>query len=413
MNARAVILLASLAANIVLGNILLRHEPVLPHFHGPKPISKIAAAVGVHPANTLPPPAISVRGTNAPFSWAQLESADFKEYIARMRTFGVPEKTIRDIVITEVRKLYAPRMAALRPPKAANPKYWERNNYYGPYGSMAKNQRNQLEALQKEEQDLVKSLLGENVYTEMAKASGTRDYWELQLGPLTADQKKQVGEIIQQFQESKSDIYQKANGYVDMDTQADIKALDKKFRDKLATVLTPEQVENYELQSSDIANNMRFQLGAFDPNEEEFRSIYQYTQAMDDLKSGDSDNPTSADMQMQLQQQKALEATLAQSLGPDRMKEYKLLDDYAFQNLSQAGVSMDSIMKVADMKQQAEKAAQQIRDNSSLTPDQRTAALKEIRAATQDSLAGVLGNRQAKAYVGNGGWWLRNLGPGN
>ena len=412
MNARAVILLASLAANIVLGNIFLRHEPVLPHFRNPKPTAKLAASAGVHPANISPPPAISVQRTNAPFSWAQLESADFKEYIARMRAFGVPEKTIRDIVITEVRKLYAPRMAALRPPKTANLKYWERNGYWS-YGNMTKDQRDQFNALQKEEQDLVKSLLGENAYTEMAKDSAARDYWEHQFGPLTADQKKQVSDIVQRYQENRSDIYHKADGYIDMDTQVDIKALDKKFRDELGTVLTPAQVENYELQNSDISNNMRFQLGGFDPSEQEFRSIYEYKQAVEDVNPGDSDNLTAGEIQMQVEKKKELEATLAQSLGPERMKEYKLLDDYAFQNLSQAGVSMDSIMKVADMKQQAEKAAQQIQNNSSLTPDQRTAALKEIRAATQESLAGVLGHRQAKAYVGNGGWWLRNLAPGN
>jgi hypothetical protein len=89
------------------------------------------------------------------------------------------------------------------------------------------------------------------------------------------------------------------------------------------------------------------------------------------------------------------------------------MDDYSFQNLSQAGVSMDSIMKVADMKQQAETAARQIRSNSSLTPDQRNTALKEIRVTTQESLAGVLGDRRAKAYAGNGGWWLRSIAPNN
>ena len=412
MNARAVILLASLAANIVLADIFFQHGTGLLRSSKPKPTAKVAASKSIRVVNISPPPTMLAQGTNAPFSWAQLESGDFKEYIARLRTFGVPEKTIRDIVVTEVRKLYAPRLAALRPPKAANSKYWERNNYR-PYGDMTKDQRDQLNALQKEEQDLVKSLLDENVYTEMAKDSGTRDYLQLQFGTLTPDQKKQLGDMIQRYQQTRSDIYQKANGYIDMDTQADVKALDKKFRDELATVLTPEQVENYELQNSDIANTMRFQLGAFDPNEQEFRSVYQYKQAMDDLNSGAADNSSAADTQMRQEKQKELDATLAQSLGPERLKEYKLMDDYSFQNLSQAGVSMDSIMKVADMKQQAEAAARQIRSNSSLTSDQRNAALKEIRATTQESLAGVLGDRRAKAYAGNGGWWLRSIAPNN
>jgi hypothetical protein len=412
MIARAVILLASLAANIVLGNIFLRHETVLLHFNKPKSVANVATSAAIHPVNVVQPQTVPVQETNSPFSWAQLESEDFKEYIARMRAFGVPEKTIRDIIITEIRKLYAPRLAALRPKQAANPKYWERNNFR-PYGYMTKDQRDQIKALQKEEHDLVRSLLGENVYAEMAKDSGAQDYLERELGPLSGEQKKQVNDIIQKFQEARSDIYAKANGYIDMDTQADIKALDKKFRAELATVLTPQQVENYELQNSDIASNMRFQLGAFDPNEQEFRSIYDYKQAMDDLNSGDSEDLTAADRRMLQEKQKEFDATLAQSLGPERLKEYKLMDDYAFQNLSRAGVSMDTIKKIADMKLQVETAAQQIRSNSSLTRDQRNMALKEIRSTTQQSLAEVLGDRRAKAYVGNGGWWVRSIAPNN
>lgn len=413
MNTRAAILLASLAANLVLGSIFVRHSALLPHLNMHKQRIDATASAGIHTVNVPREQIIPVQGTNAPFQWAQLESGDFKEYIARMRAFDVPEKTIRDIVITEIRKLYAPKLAALRPKRAANPKFWERRNYYSSYGGMTQDQRDRLKALQKEEQDLIRSLLGENVYAEMAKDSGTPDYLQLQFGPLTEGQKKQVNDFMQQFQDARSDIYQKANGYIDMDTQADIKALDKKFRDELATVLTPEQIENYELQNSDIANNMRFQLGAFDPNEQEFRSIYEYKQAMDDSSTGSSDSSTAPDNPMRQEKQKELEATLAQSLGPDRLKEFKLMDDYAFQNLSQSGVSMDSIMKVADMKQQAEAAAQQIQRNSSLTSDQRNAALKAIRATTQQSLADILGNRRAKAYAGNGGWWLRNLAPNN
>jgi len=44
--------------------------------------------------------------------WAQLESEDYKTYIARLRGIGCPEQTIRDIIIADLDKLLAPEIAA-------------------------------------------------------------------------------------------------------------------------------------------------------------------------------------------------------------------------------------------------------------------------------------------------------------
>jgi hypothetical protein len=39
--------------------------------------------------------------------WAQLESEDYKTYVARLRSIGCPEQTIRDIIIADLDKLLA------------------------------------------------------------------------------------------------------------------------------------------------------------------------------------------------------------------------------------------------------------------------------------------------------------------
>src|SRR4051794_6580629 len=43
------------------------------------------------------------------FHWSQLESADYREYIAKLRSVGCPEATIKDIIITDIMRLYAAR----------------------------------------------------------------------------------------------------------------------------------------------------------------------------------------------------------------------------------------------------------------------------------------------------------------
>src|SRR6478752_7194 len=41
------------------------------------------------------------------FNWAQVESSDYRVYIANLRAIGCPEATIKDIIMTDVMKLYA------------------------------------------------------------------------------------------------------------------------------------------------------------------------------------------------------------------------------------------------------------------------------------------------------------------
>src|SRR5271165_5014453 len=43
------------------------------------------------------------------FSWQELESSDYQQYIQNLRAIGCPEPTIRDIIIADVNQLYLNR----------------------------------------------------------------------------------------------------------------------------------------------------------------------------------------------------------------------------------------------------------------------------------------------------------------
>src|SRR5688500_18534358 len=61
---------------------------------------------------------------NRALNWAAIESTNYVAYINNLRNIGCPEETIRDIIITDIAKLYAKKRAALRtqyPP----PPYWQ------------------------------------------------------------------------------------------------------------------------------------------------------------------------------------------------------------------------------------------------------------------------------------------------
>jgi hypothetical protein len=48
------------------------------------------------------------------FNWSQVESADYRTYIANLRGIGCPERTIRDIITADVDSMYAERREELR-----------------------------------------------------------------------------------------------------------------------------------------------------------------------------------------------------------------------------------------------------------------------------------------------------------
>jgi hypothetical protein len=48
------------------------------------------------------------------FTWRQIESSDYRAYIANIRSIGCPEQTIRDIIVADVHGLYAPQYEQLK-----------------------------------------------------------------------------------------------------------------------------------------------------------------------------------------------------------------------------------------------------------------------------------------------------------
>src|SRR6059036_2245957 len=57
-------------------------------------------------------------------NWQSLESTDYVAYIQNLRLFGCPEETIRDIILTDIARLYSKRRAQLRA-QSPVPKYWQ------------------------------------------------------------------------------------------------------------------------------------------------------------------------------------------------------------------------------------------------------------------------------------------------
>ena len=308
----------------------------------------------------------------------------------------MPDETIRDLIRAEVTKIYRPKMLALRP--ASNPeKYWERN-FGGSFSQQSVEQRQQQTALFKEQSELLKTLLGE---TPMTGEHPLRRHFTSSPPEVV----KQLIELQTKMNEKQAELYAKAGGYMDSSTMAERGKIEREFYTEVAKLTSPEQVEAYKLRNSSLSRNLRDELRAFEPTEEEFKAIFRQRDAAnwDGVTRYDPANRSQLDKNS---------AVLAETLGPERAKEFELLStSYEYRQLAESGVAKESLLLLAALKGTAETSARNIQRDTTLSPEQRTAALQAIRTETEKELATLLGERRAKAYPHNGGYWIRSLAP--
>ena len=122
------LLVLSLAVNIVFG--FKWHQgsqrAVEPVEESPAPRNTLADSndsTATRESKSAPSPNVP----SMTFDWQQVESNDYRDYIANLRTIGCPEETIRDIIKADVDKLYKSKAKELQP-ETEPFEYWKTGN---------------------------------------------------------------------------------------------------------------------------------------------------------------------------------------------------------------------------------------------------------------------------------------------
>src|SRR5262249_28988634 len=89
----------SVAINVLLAGVFLYTRPATP----PAPMT-VDAGTSTSNSDKVKTHVVVRKQF---FSWSDVESPDYRIYIARLREVGCPEQTIRDIVVADVNQLYA------------------------------------------------------------------------------------------------------------------------------------------------------------------------------------------------------------------------------------------------------------------------------------------------------------------
>src|SRR5437763_6554480 len=102
------LLIVSLGLNFVLAVAALWPEYELHELArmGPEVQAGSTAFAIAASSTDVPATMVTVSVVTNRFHWRRLESQDYAHYVANLRGIGCPDKTIRDIVVAAVEKVY-------------------------------------------------------------------------------------------------------------------------------------------------------------------------------------------------------------------------------------------------------------------------------------------------------------------
>lgn|GEM_PF-706173 len=372
----------------------------------------VAAKPPVPPQPQPAPKTIVVYKTNQ-FKWSQLETPDYRQYIANLRAIGCPELTIRDLIMTDVMRLYAQRRGQYYQ-NGRQFKFWETDDKRKLKAKQLEEREIQLAQIDKELPGVLRELLGVNYERELNKYFVDSNEDARRLAFLSDDKREQTIEIREQWEAKRDQLLEQArNGPLSAADIAQLRQFEQERDKALSGILTAEEMNLYDLSTSETANRLRDELIGFNPTEKEFREIYAKQKALDE-KYAFQNMDDEAVRQAKAAEEQAMTEDLKKTLGEGRAADLQQSKNPEYRELvslsEQYDLPTDTSQNLIEMRQIAQDQIQRLVQDNTIPLDRRQQALKEIQTETERSFQKTLGSAAYSAYVQGAGSWIRSVG---
>lgn len=352
----------------------------------------VAALEAARPAH--PPATGAIEGR----TWASLPLDDLPALVDRLREAGFPREMVRAIVGALVDEQFAPRRRALDPHNGRRP-YWKDESvdagfYVGYF------------RLRNEQQKVLRDLLGADALADdpLTLARQRARFGDLPPGKLAAAQI-----VFDEHEQKRIEVYYLHGGI----TLEEMNRIDRELRTALAGVLSPAELAEYELRSSQSARMLRSSLAAFNPTEEEFRAIFKLRQPFDEEHLLSTTVPTEGQVQRRSEAMKLLETQIKLQLSPERAALYVRTSDSDYRRTAQLVARLELPAETVENLWQIRKEFTGRRDEigaSSGAPEERAARLATLQREAIARVTPLLGNAgRVESYRDYGGGWITQL----
>lgn len=344
------------------------------------------------------------------FDWHNVESTDYRAYIANLRAVGCPEETVRDIIIADIDKLFAARLRSSLPQPSQH--YWQPSPIESSDEALraAEKQRRQLE---REKRALVKELLGADLSAERKKVAAGEDAFDNRFRFLPLEKRERLSGLLNKFSDRESAILERRaddTGVLNDQDRADLKKLREEREAELAAFLTPEEKQLFDYWTSNAGITARHALsGLENPTEQEFQAIYKLQKEFDERWNDIGANGAQGESWQQAHED--LEKKIRAALGEQRYAEYIRGQDLDYRNaldtLQHFQLPKETAVKFYELKKSTLDEISKTFADPTLDETQKEKASDEIRKQAGRQARALLGGPAFERYwnAGNTGWF--------
>jgi hypothetical protein len=394
MKLSTLLLTGSLVANgaLALALVLGSPAPKAPVSSVSTPASRATppVAAAVAPAVTAAP-VVGTVGMPAATLWSRLHAGDLGEFNRRLRAAGFSPREVRALLAMAINdEIQARREALLGRPE--DTPYWK----YPALSATDPERRAQLDEISREARALNYQYLGGPV--SLAEDEDLLNFAKRRYGNLPLEKLQQITELQHDFEEMQMQGIgarrDEASARAFMEA---MRALEREHFAEVAQLLTPAELEQYELRNN--AGGLRMRLATFRPTEEEFKALY----ALEKQRT----TGTAPDQ---------LLAQAEAALGAGRFAEYTMTmtSDGTGQLgrlMARLELPLTTITTINTVRDDLSARALVLTNDPALTAAQRESRFAMLAQEADEKLTSTLGQRGYEAYKDLKGDWIRALKP--
>ena len=346
----------------------------------------------VRAAATQPSPAPNALAVAPPTKlWDQLQGCDVRELAARLRAAGAPDRAARLLVADALREQYLARQRELV--GAGDPAAFWRES-----ASAADREKQVvLRRLAREHEDLLTELFGVDPATEEARERRRRLY-----GPLPDAKLERIDRLTADYGEMADGIRAQAGGALLATDRELLALLEQERRKDVAAILTPAELDIYDLRTSATARTLRARLANFTPSEQEFRALFALLRDFDERFAGSNGAGDEASQRERAAAEAELNGRIKAALGESRYEEYRRQQDPGYRVVARIaerfGLPARRAEDVVGLAQSVQTRLRSLRDDKRLSPEAVRAELEALTRESSERIMTLLGSDGAELY---------------
>lgn len=231
-------------------------------------------ATGSASSGSAPKPAIT--------DWHSVESDDYLNYVKNLQAAGCPPPTIRTVVTADVVAAFAGKRGEVVAARYKNFKYWQANPAETEARAKLAAQRHETD---EEMNRVLQQLLGADADLPDVSREWQKDEWNHELAFLPPDKLKATEVVLEKFAKVNQQMRELAGGFNLTEDTNELQRILARYDEEQSSLqqfLSPEEYKLVEMTTSWTAANLRHAMVRFEPNEQEFRIVFEAWQPHDE-----------------------------------------------------------------------------------------------------------------------------------